>query len=250
MNALRVAVFVVWLYGSIAVVGILGGPVAALSRQGALSVARVWARTALFGARWIMGIRVEVLGREHIPSGAAVVASKHQAMFDTIVPFVLLDQPIMVLKQELLAAPIYGWFAKQMQSIPVARDAHASALKAMLRAARPHIEAGRQIVIFPEGTRTLPGDRPDYKPGVAALYRDLAVPVAPVALNSGLVWPAKGFRFRPGVVTVRFLPPIQPGLARAEFMHELENRIETASTALLERAIPHPSAELAREAGG
>jgi 1-acyl-sn-glycerol-3-phosphate acyltransferase len=250
MNTLRALAFALWLYGSIAVVGILGSPIAAFSRQGALDVARVWAHTALFGARWIMGITIVVEGREHIPQNKAIIAIKHQAMVDTILPFLLFRQPIMVLKQELVSAPVYGWFAMRMQMIPVARDTHASALKAMLRGARPHIEAGRQIVIFPEGTRTTPGAPADYKPGVAALYKDLAVSVTPVALNSGVVWPAKGHGYRPGVITVRVLPSIPPGLSRADFMAQLEQRIESASNALLDRAIPLPPTALARELGG
>jgi 1-acyl-sn-glycerol-3-phosphate acyltransferase len=217
-------------------------PAALVWRRAATAAIVAWSHAALWGTQTIAGIKVRLEGQENIPHGAAIVAVKHQAMLDTIVPFVWLPSPILVLKQELLNAPLYGWFARRGGMIPVARDAHAAALKSMLRAARPHAEAGRQIVIFPEGTRKAPGDAPDYKPGVAALYRDLAKPVVPVALNTGLCWPAKGLIRRSGVVTVRFLPAIPPGLARAEFMRVLEDTIETASAALAapERGRPAP----------
>jgi 1-acyl-sn-glycerol-3-phosphate acyltransferase len=233
MKVLRSLLFVVFLYGSMALVGLSFAPAAAFSRNAALMAGRVWCRIALWGARVFVGIEVRVEGREHIPTGAAIVAMKHQAMLDTIVPFILFEDPVIVLKRELLRAPVYGWFASRMNMIPVSRDAHAAALKEMLRAARPHAAAGRQIVIFPEGTRTAPGAHPEYKPGVAALYKDLGVAVTPVALNSGLCWPARGLVRRPGVVTIRFLEPIAPGLPRAAFMAALQERIETASHALL-----------------
>ncbi len=113
------------------------------------------------------------------------------------------------------------------------REAAAKALTDRVRQARERPGAGRQIVIFPEGTRALPGAAPDYKPGAAAIYRDLAMPCTPVATNAGLYWPAHGFRRNPGVAVYEFLPPIPAELKRGPFMAELESRIETASTRLL-----------------
>ncbi len=181
----------------------------------------------------ICGIHIEVRGREHLPRGACIVAAKHQSAFDTIVFHALLDDPALVMKRELMLIPVYGWMARKTRMIPVDRAGHAGALKAMLRAAREAARAGRPIVIFPQGTRVAPGARQPYHPGVAALYRDLALPVVPVALNSGLVWPRRRFLRRPGTILLEFLAPIAPGLTRAAFMAELEARTEQATDRLL-----------------
>jgi 1-acyl-sn-glycerol-3-phosphate acyltransferase len=178
---------------------------------------------------------VVIKGLEKIPPGASLVASKHQSMLDTLVPFLMFPGAAFVLKQELLNAPVLGWYAQAMGMIPIDREAHASALKKLLRAARPARDAGRQIIIFPEGTRQAPGVAGDYKPGVAALYKDLGVPCVPVALDTGRVWDARGLMRRPGVTTIEVLDPIAPGLSRDDFMRTLEHRIETASQALLIR---------------
>lgn len=231
----RSLLFVLWLYGSMTVCGVVGAPFAAFRTSAAVATARAWARAALFGARWICGIRVQIRGLDKIPAAPVLFAMKHQAMLDTLMPFFLTRSPSIVLKRELLAMPIFGWYARRAGFIPVDREAHAAALKAMLRAARAEYQKGRSIVIFPEGTRQPIGAPPDYKPGVAAIYRDLGAPCVPVALNSGVCWPAHGILRKPGLVTLDILDVIPPGLSREDFMSTLQTRIETASAALLER---------------
>ncbi|MGE3143222.1 MAG: lysophospholipid acyltransferase family protein [Hyphomonadaceae bacterium] len=233
MRFIRSLAFVVWLYVTMAILGIFFAPIVFFLRGFGITVMRLWAHLTLFALRWIVGARVTIEGREHLPIGGCVVAMKHQSMLDTIVPFLFLKDPAIVYKQELSRAPIFGWYLARTHMIPVARESHAVALKAMLRAAREAAAAGREIFIFPEGTRQWLGAKPDYKPGVAALYRDLNLPCAPVATNSGVVWKPKGLMRSPGHVYVKILPPIAPGLPRAEFMAELQARIETASEALL-----------------
>lgn len=236
MKLVRSLVYVLWLYGSMAVVGIGLMPMALLDHRHMVTVARIWVRAALWGLRWIGGVSLEVRGREHIPTGPALVAAKHYAMFETLLPFVLLEKPSIVLKHELASTPVFGFYAAKGPHIVLDREAHAAALKAMLRTARQRIADGRQIFIFPEGTRQPVGAAPDYKPGVAALYRDLGVPCTPVALNTGLFWPRKGFVLTPGAAIIEFLPPIPPGLSRDAFMHDLETRIETGTAALLKES--------------
>ena len=233
MTVLRSLLFTVWLYLSMAVFAVGLSPALLMPHRAAMGVIKGWARFVLFGLRWIAGVKVEFRGLEHRPAGPALIASKHQGMLDIIVPFALFDDPCMVMKKELMPLPFFGWFAWKTRMIPVDRQAHAKALKDMVRNARDRLAAGRQIVIFPEGTRTAPGAEPDYKPGVAALYRDLDVPCWPVATNSGVHWPAHGFRRYPGTVVFEFLEPIPAGLKRAEFMAQLEARIEARSTGLL-----------------
>lgn len=233
MITLRSLVFVVWLYLSMAIFAVGLSPALLLPHRYAMWVIRSWSRFVIFGLRWIVGARVEFRGLEHRPTGASLIAAKHQGMLDVIVPFAMLDNPCLVMKKELAGLPFFGWFALKTGMIVVDREAHAKALKDMMRAARVRLAEDREIFIFPEGTRGAVGAAPDYKPGVAALYRDLDTPCTPMATNSGVYWPAHGFRRYPGVVVFEFLPAIPAGLKRAEFMAELESRIETASTALL-----------------
>jgi 1-acyl-sn-glycerol-3-phosphate acyltransferase len=233
---IRSLIYVAWLYGSMAVIGIAFAPVALFSGDAALLAARIWSRIAVWGVGAIVGLRVEVRGREHIPAGAGLVAMKHQAMLDTLMPAWLLNRPSIVLKQELTAMPIFGWFAQRSGMIALDREGHAGALRRMLRDARDRAASGRPIVIYPEGTRQDVGAPPAYKPGVAALYRDLKLPCTPVAVNTGLYWPAHGVRRKPGLATIEFLPAIEPGLSREDFMAELERRIETATDALVAAA--------------
>ena len=229
---IRSLIYVLWLYGSMAVIGIVYFPAALINGKAAGDAARVWSHAALWGARVIIGLTVEIRGRENIPRGAALIAGKHQAMLDTIMPFAVLDDPTVVLKKELLAMPIFGWFSQRAGMIAVDRDAGAAAMMKMLREAKAHAEAGQQVVIFPEGTRQEVGAPPDYQPGVAGLYAAMKTPCVPVALNTGLYWPAHGVRRKPGNAVIEFLEPIPPGLPRKEFMATLQERIETASDRL------------------
>ena len=233
MITLRSLVFVAWLYLSLALFAVGMSPALILPHRFALGVVKAWARFVLFGLRWIAGVRVEFRGLEHRPTGRALVACKHQGMLDIIIPFVVLDDPCIITKKELMILPFFGWFAWKTKMISVDRSAASRALRDMVKQARDRVAECRQIWIFPEGTRAPVGSVPDYKPGVAALYRDIGSPCWPVATNAGVHWPAHGFRRYPGTVVYEFLPPIEADLKRAVFMAELERRIETASNALL-----------------
>ncbi|MEN5169969.1 lysophospholipid acyltransferase family protein [Brevundimonas pondensis] len=233
MTVLRSLIFTLWLYLSMVIFAVGLSPALLMPHRAAMGVIKLWARFVLFGLRWIAGVRVEFRGLEHRPTGAALIAAKHQGMLDVVAPFAILDDPCFVLKKELMPLPFFGWFAWKTKMIAVDRSAHSKALKDMVRQTRARLADDRQILIFPEGTRTTPGEPADYKPGVAAIYRDVNAPCWPIATNSGVHWPAHGFKRYPGVVVFEFLPPIPAGLKRAEFMAELESRIETASTALL-----------------
>jgi len=192
----------------------------------------IWSRGIMLLLR-ICDIRVEVRGREHMPTGAALIAPKHQCMFDVFAQFAWLPFSCFVMKRELLWIPIFGWYARKAGMIIIDRGGHSTALRRMVAEAKLRFAEDRQLVIFPEGTRGDPGRRGDYKPGIAALYRELDVPVHPVATNAGVHWPRTGFIRRPGTIVFEYLEPIPPGLKRAEFMRVLEERIETASMKLL-----------------
>lgn len=183
--------------------------------------------------RVVCDIKVELRGRQNMPTGAALVAPKHQCMLDVFAQFAWLPDSCFVTKKELMWIPFLGWYAHKGRMIVVDRSGHAQALKKMVRDAKERFVDERQLVIFPEGTRGEPGERGDYKPGIAALYRELNVPVHPVATNAGVHWPAHGFIRKPGTIVFEYLEPIPPGLKRAEFMRVLEERIETKSMELL-----------------
>ncbi len=234
MNPIRSLLFSLWLYLSIFICAVGMSPALLMPHRSAMGVIRIWARLVLFGARWIAGIKVEVRGYEHIPTGGTLVAAKHQSMLDIVVPFTVMDDPCFVLKKELMAVPFFGWFCRKTKMIPVDREAHAKALKDMVQHTTARLADDRQIMIFPEGTRTLPGAESQYKPGVAAIYRDVDSACHLIATNSGQHWPAKGnFGFKPGTVVFEFLPPIPAGLKRGEFMKQMQTQIEEASVALL-----------------
>ncbi len=188
----------------------------------------------------IAGTRMEVRGREKVPPGACLVVAKHQSAWDTFALIPLFDDPAIVLKEELRLIPLYGWFCVKFEHILVKRDKAASALKSMVRDARLRVADGRQIIIFPEGTRTAPGAPPDYKPGYLALYDGLGVPCVPLALNSGLYWPRRQLIRYPGTIVVEFLDPIPPGLPRKEMRDVLETRLEAACGRLIAEAKDYP----------
>jgi 1-acyl-sn-glycerol-3-phosphate acyltransferase len=191
-----------------------------------------WNRGVRILLRAICGLKVEFRGLENLPPGQVLVAAKHQCMFDTMGPLAVLPNACFVMKDSLLKIPFYGWYSLKTRMIAIDRDSQARALRAMVAAAKARLAEGRQVVIFPEGHRTAPGDPADYKPGVAALYRALGAPCALMATNSGDHWPAHGFLRRPGTIVYEFLPPIAPGLPRETFMRELQSRLEAGSAAL------------------
>ena len=235
---LRSLVFTAWVYLLGLVMGLACLPLLLGPRTLAVGAIRLWSRLVMVGLKRLVGASIEVRGLEHRPTGPSLVAAKHQGMFDILPPFDLLSGPGFVMKKELMSIPIFGWFAAKAGMISIDREGGAVTLRSMTTAARNLFAEGRQVVIFPEGTRKAPGEAPDYKAGVAGLYRELGVSCAPVATNSGLIWPAHGFIRFPGVLIYEFLPPILPGLKRAEFMRRLQSEIETASAALLTQAHP------------
>jgi 1-acyl-sn-glycerol-3-phosphate acyltransferase len=233
MNFLRSALFMAWFVLLTAVMGIVFLPLLALPRKFTVAMARHWAAATLWGLKVFSGIDMQVAGTA--PQGGVLVASKHMSMWDTLALYLVLDDPGIVLKRELLAIPFYGWYLAKAAAIAIDRDAGAEALRRMTQAATAVLAEGRPILIFPEGTRKKPGAAPDYKPGVAGLYAILKVACVPVALDSGWYW--QGFTKRPGTIHLQFLDVIPPGMKRGEFMSALETRIETATAALL-RAAP------------
>ena len=196
-------------------------------------VLRRYASSTLWFLRVVCGTKVEWRGREKLPAGPCIVACKHQSLWETFALFMLLPDPTYVLKRELMWLPLFGWLATKARMIPIDRGSHTKALASMTAAARREAARGRQIVIFPEGTRRPPGAKPRYLPGVAFLYAELGLPCVPIALNSGLFWPRRSLRRHPGTVLVEVLDPIPPGLEKREFLMRLQNATEQATARLV-----------------
>ena len=193
-------------------------------------------RFELWLLKVIAGTKLEVRGLEKLPEGACLVAAKHQSAWETFALIPLFRDPAYLMKRELFWIPLHGWFSRKFEMIPVDRDKGPSALRRMLREAKDRAAKGREIIIFPEGTRRAPGAPPDYKTGVVLLYETLQIPCVPLALNSGAFWPRRSLSLRPGTIVVEFLDPIPPGLPKAEFLDRLSRAIETASARLLVEA--------------
>ena len=232
----RALIYVVVFYIVSTLFLVLGSWLLLGPRSWAMAGLSAHGSTCVWLLKLIFGTGLEVRGRENLPDGPVLVASKHQSAWDTFALVPLLHDPAIIMKHELMWIPFYGWFSVKFGMIFVRREAGASALRQMARDAADRIAAGRHVLIFPEGTRREPGAPPDYKPGALYLYNRLDVPCCPVALNSGLYWPRRSMQRYPGKIIVQFLEPIPAGLSRKEFARRLEEEIETASDALVVEA--------------
>jgi 1-acyl-sn-glycerol-3-phosphate acyltransferase len=233
MLILRSAAFNVAFYLNLFVWFLIALPTLLLPRAAFMAAARQWTRISLWLLRAICGTRMEVRGREYIPPGGFLVACKHQSLWETFALFMVFEDPAFVIKRELQWIPFYGWFTLKARSIPVNRKGGSPALAAMNRRALEEAATGRQIVIFPEGTRRAAGAPPAYKYGIAHMYEQMGLPCVPVALNSGLFWPRRRFLRHPGTIVVEIAPPLPPGLPRDTFFARMQEEIESRSAALL-----------------
>ena len=239
---IRSIVFNVLFYVNLTIHMIAALPTLALPYPALRMFIRSYARTSLWLLRVVCGTKVEWRGAEKLPNGACIVACKHQSAWETFALYALLDDPLYVLKRELMWLPLFGWYMRKEGLIPVDRSAGMAALARMTARARAALAAGRQIVIFPEGTRRLPGAEPTYKPGILYLYGKADVPCVPMALNSGLYWPRRSLLRLPGTIVVEILDPIVPGLDKMTFSNQLEDAIEGATTRLVQEAVRNDQA--------
>jgi 1-acyl-sn-glycerol-3-phosphate acyltransferase len=221
---LRSTLFNLAFFGLTAGLALLCLPLLA-RRAWARAVLTVWSR-AVVALLPIAGIRLRVEGLQNIPPGGCVIASKHQSAFDTAVWFALVPRATYVLKQELLRIPLYGWYARRAGMIAVDRAGGGTALRRMVRAASEAVRDDQRIVIFPEGTRTAPGERRPLQPGIVGLAAATGAPIVPVATDSGLVWGRRAFLKRPGLIQISVRQPLPRNLPRAALLAALAEAIE------------------------
>lgn len=212
---------------------IVGLPTYVMPRWGIIWIAKTWGKTSIWLMRIVCNTRVEYRGLEKIPSGPLIAAAKHQSAWETFALLQFFDQPLYILKRELLWLPFFGWYLSKADMIGVDRNAGGRSLLKMARRAGEEVRNGRQLIIFPEGTRRPVGAPPDYKTGVSQIYVGCGVTCIPVALNSGLFWPRRSFLRYPGTIVIEFLDPIPPGLKRDEFTARVSTAIEDASNRLI-----------------
>ena len=225
MNLLRTLMFTPIFYLGSAIIVIVAVLLLPFGQRTAIESGRTWARYQYWCARTFLGIRTRVEG--DFATVPTLYACKHESMFETAEMLRLLRDPAVVFKRELLKIPGWGWVAEKHGVIPIDREAGAGAVRALLTAAKRVRAERRNVVIFPEGTRVPHGEAPPLKAGFAGLYKALGMPVVPIAMDSGRVWP-RGFVKRAGVVTFRLGDPIPPGLPR----EEIEARVHAAINAL------------------
>jgi 1-acyl-sn-glycerol-3-phosphate acyltransferase len=245
----RSILFNLLFYLNLSVLLLLAIPTFVMPRHAILGMAKLWGRTSLWLLRLICNLKVEFRGLEKIPPGPLIVAVKHQSTWETFALLSLFADPTFIIKRELRWIPLFGWFTWKGRMVPVRRGAGSAALAEMSVLARGEIQRGRQLVIFPEGTRRAASAEPRYKFGVAHLYAEIGVPCIPVALNSGLFWRRRSFLRLPGTVRVEFLDPIPPGLEMQAFFERLQDVIETATARLIaegEREIKRGAASAPR----
>ena len=237
MLILRSALFNILFYLNLLALMTFGLPTLFMGRPGIKWLAGLWGRSSLWLLRVICGTRVEFRGLHHIPEGGVLVAAKHQSAWEVFALLTIFPEFAFVLKRELTRIPLFGLYLTRSQQIAIDRARGRAALAQVSQKAKAALADGRQLLIFPEGTRRPPGAEPQYKFGVALIYAETRATCLPVALNSGLFWPRRSFVRRPGTILVEFLEPIPPGMETSLFQQTLQQRVETATGRLVAEAL-------------
>ena len=226
--------FTVQAYAMMVPMAIAFLPWALVDRRGAFAAVHTWTSWARWTARWMIGLRSEIRGE--VPTGEVLIAAKHQSFFDIILIANALPRPKFIMKKQLIWAPIVGFYALRIGCVAVDRGKRGQAIKAMVEGVKSGAKEPGQLIIFPQGTRVAPGDKPPYKVGVGVLYQDLGAPCVPVACNVGVFWPRHRIYRQRGLAVVEFLPVVEQGLPIRQFLETIEERIETRSDALMAEA--------------
>jgi 1-acyl-sn-glycerol-3-phosphate acyltransferase len=233
MRRLRPAIHILLIYLLMGAMGLVGAPFVLWKQSWTRDWMKLYARGVFFLSRWLCGIRVEVRGP--VPTGAVVVASKHQSLLDVLILFSILPEPHFVMKRSLVWAPVFGLYALRAGCVWITRERRGEG-KTMLRRLENKHKGSGQIVIYPQGTRVPPGEHRPYRSGAAMTYRNFGLPMVLAATNVGWFWPKKGVVRRPGTAVLEFLETLPQGLSRSDVMRRMEARIEAESDRLGEEA--------------
>jgi len=230
----RSLIFVGQIYLAMPIIGLAFAPWAMVSRRGSYAACKSYSRWVFWTARWMVGLRVEVRGTP--PSGAVLVAAKHQSFLDIMMIFTALPAGKFIMKKQILWTPVIGQYARMLNCIAVDRGKRGAAIEKMVKDVQDGLIDPGQLIIYSQGTRVAPGAKLPYKIGTAVLYEQTGQTCVPVATNVGVFWPRTGIYRKPGLAVVEFLEPIEPGLSKDAFLELLEERVETRSNALMRDA--------------
>ena len=185
-----------------------------------------WAGACL---KFFLNTKIDIKGKENIIKNEKFfIAASHQSMFETFYLQTIFNSPIFILKKELTLIPIFGWYLRKIGSISIERDKITKDnLNFFGNISEKLLNTKRPLIIFPQGTRVLPNERPTFKKGASRIYEELRIKCQPVAINSGYVWPKKGRKTNQRTITISILEPIHPGMHKDEFLKILENNIYT-----------------------
>lgn len=231
---IRSLIFEINVYLSMLVLGVVFLPWALVNARGAFMACSLYCRWIRWSAVWMIGLRTEVRGTP--PKDEVMIAAKHQSFLDILMIFGSVPAGKFIMKRELLYTPIIGQYGYRIGCVPVNRGKRGAAIKKMVADVAAGLAKPGQLIIYSQGTRVAPGAKVPYKVGTAVLYQDLGQPCVPAATNAGVFWPRRGIYRKPGLAVVEFLPTIETGLERAEFMQRLESVVETRSNALMREA--------------
>lgn len=202
-------------------------------------VLRLWSAGFIFAARWIVGVRYTIEGRENIPDRPVIFICNHQSYWESIAFTVLIPHLNIISKAEAMEIPVFGWGLRHAPMIPVYRSIRGSNLRRIIREAQKSLADGRSILLFPEGTRVKPGQTRTFERGLELLYLKCNAQIVPVAHNAGLCW-TEGFATKAaGRLTLRFYPPIAPGLDPTTVAREIERLLNREKQALVDQASHH-----------
>ena len=224
---IRNFLFLITFFLGIIFISLIFIPSLFLPQQVTLFGGKIMGYWSAFCLRIILSTKIIIKGKNNIINNESFfIASSHQSMFETFFLQTIFNSPIFILKKELLKIPLFGWYLKKIGSISIKRNkVTKDNISFFNNIVKFVINSDRPIIIFPQGTRVLPKERPPFKKGVGRIYEELKITCQPVAINSGYVWPKKGTRRSNKIITISILKPIESGLSKGEFVELLENKI-------------------------
>ncbi len=224
---LRNLLFSIIFFSGIILISIVFLPTLLLPQRLVLIGGKLMGYWSSFCLKFILSVDIKVLGKENIdPDRKFFIASSHQSMFETFYLQTIFNSPVFILKKELLFIPIFGWYLRKIGSISIKRSKVTKDNLSFFDNIKKIINSSeRPLVIFPQGTRVRPEERPSFKKGVSRIYEELKISCQPIAINSGYVWPKKGFKVPNKKIIISILPLISYGIEKNEFIKNLENQI-------------------------
>ena len=226
---LRNTIFSIFFFTGIIIISLIFLPAFLLPQKIVLIGGKLMGHWTSFCLKNILSTKIIIKGKENIINDEKFfIAASHQSMFETFYLQTIFNSPVFILKKELLLIPIFGWYLKKIGSISIKRNKVTKDNLGFFDDISDLISSSkRPLIIFPQGTRVLPGERPPFKKGVSRIYEELKITCQPIAINSGYIWPKKGLKHSHRTITISILKPINAGLSKEEFIKILENNIYT-----------------------